>query len=68
MLQTFYDSLRQVCRNTRDCKHSTAFMNVAESAGYTLMNWSKNESFGWHNLHLQLGFLLSNKLPPEEAK
>jgi hypothetical protein len=69
VVQTIFEALRQVCRNTaKDSKHSAALINVAEYTGHSLMNWSRDETMEWHALHAQLGFLLSNDLPTEEVR
>jgi hypothetical protein len=69
VVQTIFEALRQVCRNTaRDSKHSSALLNVAEYTGHSLMQWSRDETMEWHSLHSQLSFMLSKDLPTEEVK
>jgi hypothetical protein len=68
VMQTVHDSPGQVCRNTRDGKHSTALINIAKSTGHSFLSWSQDKSFSWHNLHTQLSFLLTNGLSREEVK
>ncbi len=69
VLQTVFEALHQVCRNTtKDGKHSAALINTAEYTGHSLMTWSRDEAMEWHALHSQLSYLLSNELPTEEVR
>jgi hypothetical protein len=68
VLQTIFEALRQVCRNTKDSKHSSVLINAAEFTGHSLMTWSRDEAMEWHTLHSQLSYLLINKLPTEEVR
>ncbi len=68
VLQMIFEALRQVCRNTKDCKHSAALINAAEYTGHSLMTWSRDEAMEWHTLHSQLSYMLSNELPTEDVR
>ncbi len=68
VLQTIFEVLRQVCRNTKDSKHSAAIINAAEFTGHSLMTWSRDQAMEWHTLQSQLSYMLSNELPTEDVR
>lgn len=69
VVQTIFEALRQVCRNTtKDSRNSSALLNVAEFTGHNLMQWSRDETMEWYSLHSQLSFMLSRDLPTEDVK
>jgi hypothetical protein len=68
VLQTIFEVLRQVCRNTKDGKHSASLISAAKFTGCSLMTWSRDEAMEWHTLHSQLSFMLSNELPTEDIR